>query len=318
MAELSRQLWLSAPLMRGDDVLSVQRRLAVLGFAVRQDGLYGRATEDAVSQFQSREGLKSDSLVGAATWHALFQDAAAGNRGDASPQRPARPISALAEILTKEKLEVLKKEHQRFRDGCKWSISADGLKVEKAEPSESEKQLAGQVLDRFAHALASGLAEFPVPVELIIACICTESSGKPDAQRPEPGCDRKDPEQTPGRVSMGLMQTLLSTARIALHDRNLALSALRDPVTSIRAGAAYMWRQGLETSFDPPLAAAAYNAGSIRYNGSSANRWKLLQYPIGTSQHCDRFVLFFNAAIKLPGIDQFPNLRSLLQSAPTQ
>jgi soluble lytic murein transglycosylase-like protein len=316
MAGLSRQLWLTAPLTRGDDVLSVQRRLAALGFAVRQDGLYGRGTEDAVNQFQHREGLKSDGIVGAATWQALFSDPAP--TANASPPQPARPISGLAEILTAQTLDALKLEHQRFRDSTKWSVSHEGVKIDKAEPGPSEKQLAERVLNQFSRALASGLSEFPVPVELIIACICTESSGKPEARRLEPGCDKNDPEQTPGRVSVGLMQTLLSTARSALRDQTLTLSALADPVTSIRAGAAYMWRQGLETSFDPPLAAAAYNAGSIRYNGSPANRWKLLQYPIGTSQHCDRFVVFFNAAIGLSGIEQFPNFRSLLLPPPTQ
>ena len=51
------------------------------------------------------------------------------------------------------------------------------------------------------------------------------------------------------------------------------------------------------TCYDPPLVAAAYDTGTLRYNGGDTNRWRLLQYPIGTSGYVDRFVRFFNAAM---------------------
>ncbi len=51
-----------------------------------------------------------------------------------------------------------------------------------------------------------------------------------------------------------------------------------------------LWRQGRQTRFDAPLVAAAYNAGGIYYNAASSNRWRLRQYPLGTSKHVDRFV----------------------------
>ncbi len=44
------------------------------------------------------------------------------------------------------------------------------------------------------------------------------------------------------------------------------------------------------TNFEPPLVAAAYNAGSLRR--SDENRWKLRS----TGGHIDRFCLFFNDA----------------------
>ena len=297
--------------MRGDDILAIQQRLSAAGFAVQQDGLYGQQTAAAIRQFQNRNGLKSDGVIEAATWLALFRDASIAS-GDFSSQYPASPMARLVEFLTLEKLAILKAEHRRYHDGCSWSLSPAGLRIDRAQASEAEKKLAKHVLAQFAGPLASALAQFPVPVELVIACICAESSGRPEALRLEPGCDQNNPEQTPEKVSAGLMQPLLSTARAALNDRTLKLSALADPAVSIAAGAAYMWRQGLETGFDPPLAAAAYNAGCIRYNGAAGNRWKLLQYPIGTSEHCDRFVRFFNAAIALERIDDFPNFRSLL------
>lgn len=59
-----------------------------------------------------------------------------------------------------------------------------------------------------------------VPVELIVATICAETSGRTDAIRIEPGY--VSDLTTPHRVSCGLMQTLISTARQATG--NSALS----------------------------------------------------------------------------------------------
>jgi soluble lytic murein transglycosylase-like protein len=121
--------------------------------------------------------------------------------------------------------------------------------------------------------------------------------------RKEKGCSTVDPALTPSRISVGLMQTLLSTASSVLN-RDVGVSELKNPLVSIEAGATYMWRQSRETHFDPPLAACAYNAGSLRFNGSPNNRWKLVQYPIGTSAHADRFIRFFNAAMNSQQVTQ--------------
>lgn len=85
---------------------------------------------------------------------------------------------------------------------------------------------------------------------MIIANIATESSGKADAARREPGyvSDR----ETPHRVSYGLMQTLISTARAAIGDSSIDRDYLLDPDGSIRAGTAYIAQQSKKTQFDPP------------------------------------------------------------------
>jgi hypothetical protein len=132
-----------------------------------------------------------------------------------------------------------------------------------------------------------------VPCELIVATICTESGGKADAVREEPGF--VSDSETPNKVSPGLMQTLISTASSTLQmsvDRRWLL----EPANSIEAGTAYIAQQARDTALDPPLVAAAYNAGRIKYQDGSANRWKLRQYRIGTGEHCDRFVRFLNDA----------------------
>ena len=69
---MTRQLWLTTPMMRGDDVLAVQRRLAELGAALTQDGLLGAGTRDAVQRFQANAHLIDDGVVGPLTWEALF------------------------------------------------------------------------------------------------------------------------------------------------------------------------------------------------------------------------------------------------------
>ena len=59
--------------------------------------------------------------------------------------------------------------------------------------------------------------------------------------------------------------------------------------------AAQLW----STRFDPPLVAAAYNAGGVYHDPVPANRWRLRCYPIGTGAHVDRFVAWFNDAMRL-------------------
>src|SRR5690606_5765720 len=56
----------------------------------------------------------------------------------------------------------------------------------------------------------------------------------------------------------------------------------------------YIAQQKSSTSFDPILVAAAYNAGSVLNQTSVNNRWRLRQYPIGTAEHCNRFLKWFN------------------------
>lgn len=63
-----------APLMRGDDVATLQSRLTEMGFDCgRVDGVYGLRTEDAVKEFQKSVGVAVDGRCGAATITALMR-----------------------------------------------------------------------------------------------------------------------------------------------------------------------------------------------------------------------------------------------------
>ena len=60
-----RTLYVHAPLLRGDDVRALQRKLDALGFDPgKQDGMYGPATDAALREFQRNVGDDVDGVVG--------------------------------------------------------------------------------------------------------------------------------------------------------------------------------------------------------------------------------------------------------------
>ena len=67
-----RLLYLRSPMIRGDDVADLQRRLGALGFdAGRVDGIFGPDTDRALGDFQRNSGLVSDGICGPDTVAAL-------------------------------------------------------------------------------------------------------------------------------------------------------------------------------------------------------------------------------------------------------
>ena len=67
-----RMLYLRMPLVRGDDVATLQARLNALGFdAGREDGIFGRDTDRAVRAFQKEYGVPEDGVAGPRTYAAL-------------------------------------------------------------------------------------------------------------------------------------------------------------------------------------------------------------------------------------------------------
>jgi hypothetical protein len=75
---LTRILYLTEPLMQGEDVYQLQQRLLELGYTEvgTPDGIFGKLTDAAIRRFQEMNGLEVDGYVGAKTWQVLFsQDA---------------------------------------------------------------------------------------------------------------------------------------------------------------------------------------------------------------------------------------------------
>jgi N-acetylmuramoyl-L-alanine amidase len=102
-----RLLFLTRPLLRGDDVRDLQQRLNRLGFdAGYDDGLYGPLTVRALSGLQADVGLPVDGILGPATLDAirrLHRDHQAAPvfvaRERAELRRPARPTVAGARVM---------------------------------------------------------------------------------------------------------------------------------------------------------------------------------------------------------------------------
>jgi hypothetical protein len=191
--------------------------------------------------------------------------------------------------------------------GVSWQLTPEGLLVDKRLDRTGGKPLTvKRVWDGFGADIRDAAKEFKVPVELIVATICTESGGDPNVpSRSESG----------GRMSVGLMQTLIGTAQAVLPGETMNEATLKLPRTSIRAGTAYIARQGRQTNFDPPLVACAYNAGSLIENIGAANRWRMKQFPIGTGAHADRFVQWFNDCYAL--FTSLPDAAAALDGAPS-
>ena len=190
-----------------------------------------------------------------------------------------------------------------YQDSVRWRLTPTGVEVEGSgvERTPGTPSTVTKVWETYSSEINAAATEFSIPCVLIIATICTESGGKASAIRLEPGY--KSDTETPGKVSPGLMQTLISTARSALPSEAASIDRtwLFVPANSIRAGTAYIAGQQGQTNCDPPMVAAAYNAGGVYHQTGAANRWKMRQYPIGTSEHCDRFVKWFNDAVMVLG-----------------
>lgn len=300
-----RTLRLAQPMMRGEDVLLLQRRLQsggwpppVAGLVRSADGLFGPATAAAVAALQALCGLAPDGVVDAALWSRLM---------------PAAP--APADPLAPEALAALALPHARFGGGTRWSLTGSGVVLEAGAlpAAPAQEAMIRRILADFAAPLAAESRRHRLPVELLAACIATESGGDPLAERREPGF--RGYEATPHRVSVGCMQTLVSTAAAVLR-RPVAAEELRRPAVSIAAGAACIAEAAPRTLLDPPVVACAYNAGAVRHDPSPGNRWRMLQYPAGTGAHADRFCGFFNAAVRVLGRD--PALSAQFLKFPAQ
>lgn len=236
----------------------------------------------------------------------LTSDITVVRTGSPAPAAGTMPLAtvdtpaAMSDRIARRSIESLGESvwhlyepHRYYDDSINWVMTPEGLMIEGKVPRTTGQPLTvARIWMQHAQAITASARKHRVPVELIVATICTESSGDPKAVRREPGW--VNDATSKDKVSVGLMQTLVATAELALGRDDLTIEDLCDPGTSIDAGTAYIAIQRQQTRLDPPVVACAYNAGSISHDAGSSNRWKMRQYPIGTGNHADRFVAWFN------------------------
>ena len=195
--------------------------------------------------------------------------------------------------------EQLQQFHKKYANSVEWRLTSEGVEIKGSgiERTKGNPITVTTIWEKYNKDINEYSKSYTVPVELIVATICTESGGNEKAVREEPGFISD--EKTPHLVSPGLMQILISTARGSLGKRGIKVSEINRKwllmaKNSINAGTSYIDDQRSVTQLDPVLVAAAYNAGGIYEQHGISNRFKLRQYPIGTSEHCDRWIKWFN------------------------
>jgi hypothetical protein len=186
-----------------------------------------------------------------------------------------------------------------FEGGRRWRLTKRGVAIQGGDVprTDGEPVTTTRIWKSFAAEINDASARFGVPCALVIATIATESTGNPKALRLEPGF--VSDKATPEKVSPGLMQTLISTAQATLRDPTIDRAKLFTPHWSILAGTAFIGGQAASTRLDPPKVAAAYNAGSVRFEDAAGNPWRMRCFPPGTGAHVTRFVEWFNDAVSV-------------------
>ena len=239
-----------------------------------------------------------------------------GRRGDSAPA-PAPTSDVIAPITGRGRLQLLNVDmkqlttpHGAFDSTELWRLTPLGLEVGgKVRGTAGEPRTAMMAFEFFGVEFRAAARDFGVPVELLVACACAEAGvdirrGKEAArlsERREPGFVSY--AATPHRVSIGVMHTLLSTARAALGDPGLQAIDLCSPSTSIRAGAAYIAGPRPKTHYDPPLVGAAYNAGGVYDDPVAGLPFSLRDFPAGEDRHVERFCAYFNDVCRLVNED---------------
>lgn len=66
-----RLLFLTRPIIQGNDVMEVQQKLIEKGTDMNTDGFFGPITDRSVTLFQEQKGLTVDGIVGRQVRHAL-------------------------------------------------------------------------------------------------------------------------------------------------------------------------------------------------------------------------------------------------------
>ncbi len=102
-----RNLYLSHPMLRGDDVAELQLRLGSMGFdAGRVDGIFGLDTAEAVKEFQLNSGLVADAVCGLETTAALVRMSARVTPATVAAVRERTKLQLALRQLTEQHIMI--------------------------------------------------------------------------------------------------------------------------------------------------------------------------------------------------------------------
>ncbi len=210
-------------------------------------------------------------------------------------------------------------EWKQYKGGHRWRVLEDGVSVEvegEGVPrTKGEPLTMRQMRKDYGAEIDEASLFFDVPVEWIMAMITIEAvrirgsatkTYDPKSVREEPGWTSD--EETPRRVSVGLMQTLISTARSMQREYDLFprqhvdRAFLEVPRHSLMFGTAYMRyqldRYAEDWGEDPVILTGAYNAGRLTLDKPDRkgrlNRFRVRTYGYGRT---DKFLRYMGDAI---------------------
>lgn len=70
--KFTRLIYVTEPLMEGEDIFLIQKQLVHLGYNVELTSVYDVKTEKALKKFQLEHGLRSDGIINIGTFNTLF------------------------------------------------------------------------------------------------------------------------------------------------------------------------------------------------------------------------------------------------------
>lgn len=235
----------------------LQKDLNILGYPTIIDGDFGLKTERSVILFQLENGLVVDGQAGRDTLLVMAN----------------RIKEFKAGLYYRSKW--INGEFNNYHGGVHWQVD-NGIRTSSG--FERWEDTTSSTLTNILKLYTKLLED--KDLRLVATIISVESTGNPNAMRPEPAINDK---------SYGLMQILYTTAK------GVGFSGvpedLLDPAINVELGWKYI--QSLEKyhGWDPVLVAACYNAGRIK--PSSSNRFHTHTY--GT--YLDKFIKYYNSVI---------------------
>ena len=163
-------------------------------------------------------GMRLPQSVASAPGQPAAQSAADGSGAFTAADR----IGVVGFNTIDVSLRSLLEPHNAF-GGCQWQLSPSGLIVAgRLDRSPGALVTVPRVWTNFGTKIAAAALKYRVPVELIVATICAESSGNPDAIRREPGFidEATTPSRPPSGHHLYLHCDLLGEHRRLRKDRH--------------------------------------------------------------------------------------------------